>query len=247
LMIVSENYKRSLVAFTTDMLQSFRKTFIIVFIILGALPIINFIVLISTRISHPEAFITSTNSILGIGFFTMLITLSIAFFVSTCKTEVLSQFVWPINSRVYAVGNFVVMLACALAAVSGVSALLLIEVLPAMILKLVLKDFILVNNLTVQNFIEGFWVSFCHIMFSASFSYFVGMYFFRHKIIIGALALVLANLSSFPAVRAAYSGMYNFIYGKHSSIMLFSLKIWLVILLLHILSYIPLKRMEVRA
>lgn len=245
-MLFNENYKRSLTAFTTDILRGFRKVFMVVFAILAALPVVNAIAIASLKKWQPQAIILSSNGMLGIGFFTMLITLSISFFVSTSNSEILTQFVWPINRKVYAVGNFLVMSACALISVSGVSALLPVEVLSARILKAAFDDLILVNNITFENFLVGFWISFCYIMLFSSFSYCLGMYFFRYKIITTVLLILLANLSAVPAIGSFYNAIYAFIFEEGTSIMLFSVKVWFAILLLHILPYIQLRRMEVR-
>jgi hypothetical protein len=222
-----------------------KKMYYIVFAILAALSIANFTAFSVTRVKLPETNITASTNILTMGFITVLITLSIAVFSTISNTELNKQFVWPVSRSVYAAGCFIYILYSAVVFISGISVMLLLELLPAAVLKLMFSDILFINVLTVENFITGFWVSLTYLVLVVSAVYCLGMYFYRNKIIVSIIYGTLLILTSIPVFRDIYAQVFQVILFEQS-VILFSIKAWLAIAALHAAAYIPLKRMEVR-
>lgn len=203
------------------------------------------LVLIAVLASFSSGVSNSNSGALYSGLVTMLLTIGISIFVSTSNSEICKKFVFPINRSIYAIGNYIYILVASFLLLVIVSALQIIELLAGNLLELVYSNVYFTNVITIENYLVGFWVSFCYVVFFASLIYLLSMCFHRYKIQFTAiLVLILFLIFGVSEVREIFASAFSFIFTE-GSIGLLSIKLLVLSIVFNIIAYIPLKRMEV--
>jgi hypothetical protein len=156
------------------------------------------------------------------------------------------RFRWPVNRKVVAVGNFISIVLLSVVAVSGISILLMLELIPGVLPKLFFKDIIVVNTLDYGNFLIGYCSSLIYMILGISIAYCLGMFIFRYKLPAILILFAAQFLFLIPFMNDAFTAVRNFV-THEPSIILFTLKAIPIAIAFNVLAYIPLKRMEVKA
>ncbi len=245
-MMLSDNYKRSIKGYLRDMTLTYKRMTITLFIIIASIPVLAFVFIMACKLFATSFDAYTSAGTLAIGYATVAAVFSTAMFISCSSTRMTEKFRWPINRKVIAVGNFTSIVLASVVAVSGISVLLVLELLPGVLPKLFFNDIVVVNSLNYGNFLIGFWSSLIYMILGMSIAYCLGMYIFRYKLPFILILVAAQFLFFIPFMRDAFTAIIDFV-GKEPSIILFTLKAILYAVVFNVLAYIPLKRMEVKA
>lgn len=188
----------------------------------------------------------SSSGALNIGFIITLICFVISAIVITTKGEFKKIFAYPVNSKVYIWGNFIVLILGAGIFLITVSAIGLLEVLVSNIAKTLSDNVFIINRITPVNIVDGLFIAFTYVVLITSVFYILGLFSNRNKKI-GAIifGLFIALVIGTVYVRTISTSAYAF-YFKEPSMYIFSIKAWITIIFIHIISYFLLKGREVQ-
>ena len=194
----------------------------------------------------PSGSSMSNTSMLNSGFITALFVMGVSMIVISSNGELMKKFSFPVDRINLMISHVLFIFAGSLVLLLTSCALYLVELLLSGIVTLIFPGFVYVGVITQSSFLTGFFVSWITIVGISSIIYFAFMYFFRYKMITsitaGILILLLAN---FGSIGKAISAVTNDIF-LHSAPALLFIKILGISALFLFLSFIPLKRMEVR-
>jgi hypothetical protein len=242
LLIVNQKSKRALKGFVEYTLSKYRKLFVITAVILIMLTLENVIYTISSYFKFTKA--SSDIPYVGMsigttyGYFIVMGLLSIYMFFTATKKNVSRGLRLPLSREVFAVGNFVNLVTCTLILLVMLLVMILMEGIFGNVLSACSNYVLLVNEMTLQNFITGLWISVSYMVLAASVAYCLGIYFFRYTIFMIIMLTILVSLICLFLPSA------NFLFGE-SSVAIFSVKVWVLIIATHVVSYLPLRKMEV--
>ncbi|HEY9060008.1 MAG TPA: hypothetical protein VIO64_05815 [Pseudobacteroides sp.] len=177
----------------------------------------------------------------GVAYIVMLISSILISQKKILKTK----FLFPINRKIYTLGNFIVFCINTFILLLITCNAYLLEILSSLILKSIYKDFVYINQITFDSFSIGFIMSVLYIVALTVFTYLLFIVIFRYglKSII-TLSTAIAILLIFPFGRNLLFGIIMFFAGEQSAPLL-AVKLIGCALILQILSYLPLKSMEV--
>lgn len=241
-MSIQMKYKRAYKGLAGYMLSDYKRMFLLAAVLLAFNTIENIVYTLATykkfSVSSSDFpyFGVSIGASIGVGIVVCMLAARI--FMSTTKKNISYRLRLPINRRVLAVGNFVNIVSSTVLLLLMIIAAILVEEIFGRILSAVGKDVILLQEMNLLNFIEGFWVTASFMILIASLAYCIGIYFFRYTIL---TTLILAILISLISIFPSYVGKLFY----ESSILIFSIKVWLMVIALQVISYLPLKKAEV--
>lgn len=233
---IKNGYKGLLLNFFYDMKKTAKIGVIITLSILLSNFLLNIIVM---QFDGGDS--NSNSGIMMIGFITMLITLFVYVVVSTSKVELYSKFSFPINRRIYAISNFLVLVVGSLALLMIVTILSPVELMLFKLVELFSDQFIYINIMTLGGFIEGFITSWLYLIAISSVSYCVFIYIRKYMI---ASLLTLAVLATMIISFGWLGNIIQFIFLEQN-LGLFVAKLLSISVISHLLGYIPLRKMEV--
>ncbi len=243
-MALRSKFTNSLKGFLLGSLFDFKSIFITSTAIIGGTMIFNYIIsaliliLSDTQSSNNAGMLTS-------GYGIAIITFSIGMFVKMSNKYIGQKFVFPINRDIFAIGNFLFVIIGSIIFLISIITFSFIENIFGKIMELLFKGFVFFNEINFSIFGIGMWTSFCYMVFGISCIYFVSMYFHRFKLHTSIImGLVIATIIAFPFIRIAFLHAFKFIFFEQS-VLILSIKLWVLTVIYHILAYIPLKRMEV--
>jgi hypothetical protein len=240
-MIVNQISKKSVSGFTKYSLLQYKRFFIIAAVVMLLLVLEN---LAYTLISYfkflkdsSEIPYVGMSVVASFGVAIVAVLLALMTFFSATKAKLSQKLSLPISRESFAAANFINILLSTFILFLMVIVMILIETLFGKIFSIFFKDVVLINDITIGNFAAGLWASVSYVVLAASLAYCVGIYLFQHPVRIGILlSIIIILISIFPP-----SGKWIF----ESSIVIFSIKIWLLIIVTHVISYFPLRKMEV--
>lgn len=231
--------------FLINSLLESKTPLIIALSITMGIVLFNYIVYISMLVFSNINSTHDNEGALSVGFITVIIVLIISTFLATSNKDIGRRFVFPINRKIYAIGNFLASIVVSICFLAGVSMISFLELIVGKLLELISPQFIIINRITLVNYGIGLWLAFCYFVFAMSAAYLVAMYFHRYKLITAVvIGLLIFSMFSLGFVRNIFFELYTFIFLEQSVDML-SMKLGGLTLLCHVLAYIPLKRMEV--
>jgi hypothetical protein len=174
----------------------------------------------------------------NIGVAIVICLLTAATFFSTTKANISHKLRLPINREILAAGNLINIISSTVILLIMVMTVILIEEIFGRVLSLSYSDVILIHEMNVVNFITRLWVTASYVILIASLAYCLGIFLFRYTISVSIILVIMISLLSlFPS---SVRWMFN-----ESSIQIFSIKVWLIIIFMHIISYFPLRKVEV--
>lgn len=242
-MISSNNELRSLKGYILSELLSSKRNYIIgASVIFGnlLLSIILQVVMLSLGQSS-----SNNGGILLVGFGVIIIVMLISSILISSNKIIKTKFVFPINRKIYTIGNFIVFSINIFILLLITCSAYFFELLSSMILKSVYKGFIYINKVTFETYSIGFFISLLYIIAFTALSYLLFIIIYRYglKSII-TIASVIIVLLIFPFGRNMMISVLNFFIGEQS-VPLLAIKLLGCALMLQLLSYLPLKNMEV--
>lgn len=250
-MLLNQKSKRAFKGYIEYSLMQHKNVFLIASIILAFLTLSNVILTFIQYGSYPQAspgeVVSGMSYGLTIGLSIAAAVFAVAAFLSATDRKITAKLKFPLSRQVFAAGNLASLLASAGILLMMVMAASILETIFGNVFASIHKDAVLINNITLENYLTGLWVSASYMVLVASVAYCLGMYFFRYiktVSVILVLAICFVTLYS-PAGKAVLNGFY-WLAGEPSMV-LFSIKAWVLIGALHLISYLPLKRMEVFA
>lgn len=244
-MDLNHNSKNSLKGFLLNTSYDIKTLIIIGCSIALGISLANLII-VASLVTFTDGVSSSNSGALYSGLVTMLITLGISIFVSTSNSEICKKFVFPINRSTYAIGNYIYILVASFLLMVAVSAVQIIELLLGNLLEIIYSNVYFANFITIEDYLVGFWVSFCYMVFFASLIYLLSMCFHRYKIqFTTVLVLMLVLVFSFSEVRDIFASGFRFIFSEES-IGLLSVKLLILSVVFNTVAYLPFKRMEVK-
>lgn len=189
---------------------------------------------------------SSNTSMLNSGFITAILVMGVAMIVITSNGELLCKFSFPVDRINLMISHVLFIFAGSLILLLTSCALYLVELLLSSIITFIFPGFVYIGVITQGSFLTGFFTSWITIIGVSSIVYFAFMYFFRYKLATSITAGILILLSvNFGSIGQAISAVMNDIFLNSGPVMLF-IKLLGVSVLFLALSFIPLKRMEVR-
>lgn len=176
---------------------------------------------------------------------TTVILMFIAAFISVSKTNINRMLKFPLSREALTIGSFINIILNAFIMLFMVIIVIFTETIFAHIFSSFFQNVELVNDMTLKNFLTGLWLTLSIIILTASIARCLGIYFFRffpQTPIILCILIMLISIVPFLG-RIFFKGIIN-LYDE-PSFLLFSIKIWLLIILVSAVSYLPLRKMEV--
>jgi hypothetical protein len=232
---VKNAYKGLMLNFYYDM----KKIAMIGVIIMLSMMVATILLNVITLKSGSD--INNNSGIMFSGFIVMMITLFVYVIVSTSKVELYSKFSFPINRRIYAIANFIVLCAGSFALLMIVTIFSPVEFGIYELLSTITDKFIYINNITLDGFINGFITCWLFLLTVSSVSYCIFIYIRKYMIV---TLLVLAVVATIVIAFDGLIDVYRFLFLE-KSVLLFAIKTLVISLVSHLLAYIPLKRLEV--
>ncbi len=236
------NRMHSLKATLYSAYLDFRSMCIIIIEIMFGLIIfqLGIISIVSTGNSSSNA------SALNTGFMIALWSIPISIIVITSNAMLIKKFSFPVDRSILALSHLVYILLSPLVILLASCGLYLLEYLFYSAIQTIYPSFIYLWITTKGSFITGFLFSYLIIVLISSATYCLFMYFYRYKmatsVVCGMIVVLLFTLSPFR--------MFVLSLGKS---LLINENPWILFatytalsLLLWLLGYIPLKRMEVK-
>jgi len=242
-MILNDNEAKSLKGYILSELLISKRTYIICTIIIFT------IIILSELIELPMSLIGHGSSNSGgalisgfcVAYFSMLIS-SIKLSHNKALT---SKFVFPINRKIYTIGNFIIFCLSTFILLLITCNAYFLEILTSIILKSIFKNFVYINNITFESYSFGFIISLLYIVTLTCLTYFLFMIFFKFKIKgISSISVLILTLLMFPFGRNLLFGTLMF-FIREQSVIILALKLSISAIIFQLLSYIPLKNMEV--
>lgn len=179
------------------------------------------------------------------GFCVAYITMFISSISITRTKKIKSKFVFPINRKIYTIGNFIVFFINTFILLLISCSAYLLEIIISVMIKSVFKNFIYINTVTFESYSLGFIISLLYIVALTSLTYLLSIIFSNYGIKgITFFALTIIILFMFQFGRNILFGIMMFFIGEQS-VLLLALKLIVCALVLHSLSYLPIKNMEV--
>ena len=221
-------------------LRSYNKT--VACILFGYLAVT---VIIDIILSSVDVIGSNNGGMLMVGLGTVVIVMICMAIARSTTKERRIVFSFPMDRVTLTLGNFIVFLMDTAVLLFITAIAYLIEVWALFLLSKLLSNFIYINNVSLVSFLSGYLVSLGYILFITTLVYLVSMIFARYKaigIIATSLVIGLPFISAFGR-RALYQILM--FYVGEQSILLLSVKLFLSAVLLQILSYLPLRTMEV--
>ncbi len=241
-MLINQTSKRSILGLMKYMRLQYKKLFIITIVILSALILENMgytlftYAKFKTQVSEFPYFGISVGGYFGAAIIAIL--LSCMTFFSASKTKITQKLRLPVSREIFALCNFLNILVNAAILLWMVVVSMLIETLLGKLFSLNFDNVIFVNNVTFGDFKTGLWLSISYVILAASFAYCLGIFIFRYPIqTVIVIGIIISLISLFPAFVMSIIG--------EASIVLVSIKTWLLILFLNLSAYLPLRKMEV--
>lgn len=210
-------------------------------IIIGVSLLVSVIGLIVSVINNKNSSVYSGT--LNMGALAAVIMVIIIGVQMTTKKELRSSFIFPTDKKTYVLGNFIGM-------VINISLLILIASLFLVMEMLVIKtisnfnaDFFFTSNITPANYLIGFWLSLTVLIIIYSLSFCL-LAVKNKKLLVLIVVFILALAVFLPVI---WQGLSNFVlfFVRPESVLLFSLKGWLLAFVLNILGYMLIKQREV--
>lgn len=247
-MLLNENNRRALKGFLTSSLLSSKKMFIVIGAILVAQPVLGYILMVIFHLNGvTDSSSGSSSSVLNSGLDIALVMLIVVAIISASSKGLAIEFTFPLSRNIYGLGNFIMTILSANALLLITSVAAVVEILLGNLVASIFKDFVLINKITLENFIVGYWVSMSYVVFAASLVYCLFMYIFKYtlKAVVPICLLLVLMLSLAPG-RNVLVRMFTFLVWE-PSIWVLSIKLWVLTIALHLIGFIPLKSKEVTA
>lgn len=243
-MLLKDNEKRALKRYIKGKLLGGKRRYIVLASIIMAVPVVtllvNLIIYLAGAInsgSSGGALVTG----LGISAIYMLVS-SIS---AASKKESRLNFTFPMTRKIHTIGVIAMAALNTLLFLMFSSISFLIE-LGASWLCSLLPGYEIINHVTVESFFVGFLVSFIYIMFLSSFTYCLFTFLNRYKLsALLAVALPLGIMFVFGWGREILYKILSF-YVLETSASIFLIKAIVTSIILFAVSYLPVRRMEVR-
>lgn len=251
--MLRENYKRAFAGLIKFHVNTFKKAYIVISIILSAITAISILFTLAMSFagqSIQECMYGAQGSILIIGTGIVFLTICVMSYLLSTGSEMRRKFIFPLNRKLLALGNMLTIFGGTLILLLIVAVLGMVEVLFGSVLSAVRSDIPFASEVTLQNFLLGFWLAFCYIVLFSSVVYFFGILFSRFKL--KAFVIIGIFLAVFLALPYEVQREYNpakffaeaFLLEK--SVLFLSVKFFISTTVLQLLSYISLRNMEVK-
>ncbi|HEX3028279.1 MAG TPA: hypothetical protein VHT34_03005 [Clostridia bacterium] len=190
---------------------------------------------------------SSSGGTLTNGFGTTVICMFISGIVMAKGKQKKSAFSFPIDRLTYTICNFIMFFINTGILLIMSSVTYVFEGALGRILSGYIKNFEYVNNVTIGSFLIGFLVSLCYVLMFTCFTYCLFMFFARFKV----RALIIFGLAAglpftFHIGRVALYNILMFFIGEQSPVILI-FKLAACSVLFQVISYLPLRKMEVNA
>ncbi len=153
-------YISSVKGFLINSLLESKTPLIIALSITMGIALFNYIVYISMLVFSNINSTHDNEGALSVGFITVLIVLIISTFLATSNKEIGRRFVFPINRKKYAIGNFLASIVVSICFLAGVSMISFLELIVGKLLELISPQFIIMNRITLLNYGIGLWLAF---------------------------------------------------------------------------------------
>lgn len=162
---------------------------------------------------------------------------------STTNKSINVNLLFPIDRKIFALGNFIFLSASTvvLLAVTTVAGML-----EAIIMKILINVFTratLINCITPENLIIGYIVSVSYVVFVLAMVYCISVYFFRSKLLTSLFFTAVGLVFIFPLGRSFMFEVLKF-FVFESSVLLLCIKLWLCTIILNLIGFILIRRME---
>lgn len=171
--------------------------------------------------------------------------LFISGFFSAAKSNINRMLKFPLSREAYTIGSFIYLVLNALIMAGMVLVAILAETAFANIFASSFKNVELVNDMTLKNFLAGLWLSLSIIILTASIAWCLGIYFFKYFPLTPVVLCILIVLILFvPFFGRIFTKGITSLYNE-PSLILISIKLWLMIILVYAVSYLPIRKLEV--
>ncbi|MCX7710082.1 MAG: hypothetical protein N2484_09550 [Clostridia bacterium] len=241
-MRLDNNFKRALKGLVINKLVSYKHTFVVYpLIVLGISLLGMMLTFILNRMNIPTG---SVSGVLSFGITFTYIIMIILTISSSTRSEIKKRFVYPINRKVYAAGNFIILTICSFMLLAGMLAASMVEMLAAKLIAVFYPSTILVDTVTITSLLAGLWVTFSYAMLLLSVIYLINMFILRFKIRTAAILIVFGLMFIIPWWRSFTFDILSFFIFEQSVIIL-SIKLLLTSSIVYWIGCLPLKEMEV--
>ncbi|KNY29815.1 hypothetical protein [Pseudobacteroides cellulosolvens] len=242
-MISSNNEMRSLKGYILSELLTSKKNYIIgASIILANLLLSTMIEIIMLSLGQNSS---NNGGVLTVGFGVAFIVMFIYSIILPLNKSIKTKFIFPINRKIYTIGNLVSFYINTFILLIVTCSAYLLELLTSMILKSVYKNFVYINKVTFEVYAIGFLISLLYIVAFTAFSYMLFVIISRYGLkSIVTISVATIFLLLFPFGRNMIFKSIMFFIGEQSSLLL-AIKLIACTLVFQLLSYIPIKSMEV--
>lgn len=239
---LNQNDLRSLRGTIYYVLMDLKEIAYYFLIIIGVATLIGSFSLVLTVLSDQNN-IYVYSMVLNTGFLAAAVMIIIIGVQITTKKELRLGFVFPTDKKTYVLGCFIgtVINICLLLLIA--SLLLVVEILVVKAISTFNPDLFFVSSITPANYLIGFWLALTllSVIYSLTFCLLAVK---NKKLLLLISVSVITLYSSFPLIQ---QGLWSFVlfFVRPESVLLFSLKSWLLVFVLNVLGYMLIKQREV--
>lgn len=242
-MLFNENIRRSLRGHLYHNIIGAKMIFYIVAAFISIAIIVNslLVMILSLAGVSGNSYIDS----LSLGLLASTVLLIIISINAVWGKTLNSSFTFPVNRIIYCIGNFISLLFITFNLLLIISVGQVFELLISGIIARTFNNMVMINMITMEAYLKGFFITFSYLVAIASLVYCIAAFCFRFKLpAVIALSAVIGIAFIFGMSRnAMYQAMMYFI-GEQSMAAL-GLKLWLASMILQLLAYIPFRKAEV--
>lgn len=181
------------------------------------------------------------------GFGTTVVCMFVSGIIMAAGKQKKSAFSFPIDRLTYTICNYIMFFVNAALLLIMSSVTYVFEGAIGRILSGYIENLTYINNVKISSFLIGFWISLCYVLMFTCFTYCLFMIFARFKY----RALIIFGLAAglpftFHVGRVALYNILMFFVGEQSLVILI-VKLIACSVLFQFISYLPLRKMEVKA
>ncbi|MCG8501976.1 MAG: hypothetical protein MJB12_16455 [Firmicutes bacterium] len=238
---LNQNELRSLRGTIYYALLYIREIAFYFLIIIGVATLIGSFSLVYMVVTDQDLYLYSR--VLNTAVLAALIMIIIIGVQTSSKKELRLAFIFPTDKKIYVLGNLIGTVINISLLLLMASLLLIVEILVVKVISIFNPGLFFTSSITPANYLIGFWLALTllSVIYSLSFCLLAG----KNKKLLLLILVALTTLSfSFPLIR---QGLWNFVlfFIRPESVLLFSLKAWLLVFVLNILGYMLIKNREV--
>ncbi|GKX31410.1 hypothetical protein SH1V18_38900 [Vallitalea longa] len=242
---MTSSVKRSLTGILYNLLMDFKTNAKIGIIISFAIGILINGTLFTHLNTNNEVYQCTNIGFLQQGFIFMTVVFSIGIFISCSKQVFNRKFVFPLNRKIYALGNFFFIVIGSYIAMIIICALEIIEFVFSMICSSVTKVYYFIPTVSPKSFLSGFIILFSLMACIVSLVYLISVFFYKFKIttciIISILIFGYFNITS---INVFFINISTF-YFNDTSVLFILIKFWISTIVFQLIAYTPIKFREV--